>query len=407
MKNKSVISLFSGAGGLDLGLKRAGFSTRLFVEIDSDARETLRLNLPKCKLSEPGDIHGLSPSELLLQSGLEPGNLDLLAGGPPCQPFSKSGYWVTGDSNRLDDPRADTLRAYLDIVRESLPRALLLENVKGIAFSKKDEGLQLLINELEGINRRYKTNYIPTVISLNAASYGVPQLRERVFIVASRDGLPFVLPEETHLDPEEYLHTKSPFTTAWDAIGDLDTDIFHSKYQASGKWAKLLPSIPEGRNYLWHTERMGGIPLFGWRTRFWSFLLKLSKDRPSWTIQAQPGPATGPFHWKSRLLTSRELARIQTFPDDYLFSGGRRKIQKQIGNAVPPAIGELFGLEIRRQFFGERVRRKLKLIPQYRSNMPPPENVSSVPTRYLEMAGEHKPHPGTGKGPSARLRVKS
>ena len=91
-----------------------------------------------------------------------------------------------------------------------------------------------------------------------------------------------------------------------------------------GKWADLLPSIPEGSNYLHHTDRGEGMPLFGWRRRYWTFLLKLAKNRPSWTIQAQPGPAVGPFHWSNRRLSVRELSRLQTFPDDVNIVGGAR-----------------------------------------------------------------------------------
>lgn len=400
----TMISLFSGAGGLDLGLAEAGFRNKLCVEIDGVARQTLSVNHPEWKLAYPGDIHAITPAELLTQAGVEPRELTLLAGGPPCQPFSKSGYWVTGDTDRLTDPRAKTLKAYLDIVREAQPEVILLENVKGIAFSEKDEGLQLLISELSKINRVKKTNYQPCVIALNAADYGVPQSRERVFIIASRDGKQFNLPEPTHFDPEKSQGKGLPHLTAWDAIGDLDVDIWSDDVKPSGKWADLLPTIPEGQNYLWHTNKMGGMPLFGWRTRFWSFLLKLAKDKPSWTIQAQPGPATGPFHWKGRLLSVRELARLQTFPDDYQFAGDRRAAHMQIGNAVPPAIGEFFGLEIRRQFFGERVRKKLKLIPEKRSDCPPPENPKTVPKRYLSLTGAHEAHPGAGRGPGAQKR---
>ncbi len=401
---KTMISLFSGAGGLDLGLHTAGFVNKLCVEIDSTAKQTLTLNRPEWKLAFPGDIHSLTPSELLLQSGLKPRELTLLAGGPPCQPFSKSGYWVTGDTDRLTDPRAKTLKAYLDIVREAQPEVILLENVKGIAYSEKDEGLQLLIAGLGKINSAKNTNYKPCVIVLNAADYGVPQSRERVFIIASRDGRTFDLPEPTHFDKEAVPGTGLPHLTAWDAIGDLDVEIWPDEVKPTGKWADLLPTIPEGQNYLWHTDKMGGLPLFGWRTRFWSFLLKLAKDKPSWTIQAQPGPATGPFHWKGRLLSVRELARLQTFPDNYQFAGDRRTAHMQIGNAVPPAIGEFFGLEIRRQFFRERVRKKLKLIPERRTDCPPPEKPEAVPKKYLSLSGAHDAHPGTGKGPGAQKR---
>lgn len=404
MSDRSLISLFSGAGGLDLGLSAASFDARLCVEIDEVAKSTLKLNHPKWKLSDPGDIHLITPDDLLEQSGLDRNELTLLAGGPPCQPFSKSGYWVTGDTDRLTDPRAKTLKAYLDFVKVCLPHVLLLENVKGIAYSKKDEGLNLLVTKLQKINKLEGTNYQPEVVTINAANYGVPQLRERVFIIASREGQPFVIPEHTHHDPVKFPETKYPYATAWDAIGDLDVDLWPDELNPTGKWADLLPTIPEGHNYLWHTERLGGKPLFGWRTRYWSFLLKLAKHQPSWTVQAQPGPATGPFHWKGRLLSVKELARLQTFPDHYQFAGDRRSAHKQIGNAVPPAIGELFGLEIRRQFFGQRVRRKLKLIPEKRNDCPQAEEPQKVPRKYLSLIGDHVAHPGTGMGPAAQAR---
>lgn len=402
---KTMISLFSGAGGLDYGLAMAGFTNKLCVEIDNLACQTLKLNHPKWKLATPGDIHALSPKEILDQAGLNPGELTLLAGGPPCQPFSKSGYWVTGDTDRLTDPRAKTLKAYLDLVRFALPEVIILENVKGIAYSEKDEGLKLLVDELNKINKSKKVNYLPHVITIDAASYGVPQSRERVFIIANRDGGVFSRPEPTHFPPASDNGLDHPYLNAWDAIGDLDMDIWPDDLNPTGKWAELLPSIPEGQNYLWHTDKSGGMPLFGWRTRFWSFLLKLAKNQPSWTIQAQPGPATGPFHWKGRLLSVRELARLQTFPDTYQFTGGRREAHLQIGNAVPPAIGELFGLEIRRQFYGERVRRKLKCIPEKRSDCPGPEKIKPVVQKYEALAGVHAPHAGVGLGPSAKRRL--
>jgi len=399
----SALSLFSGAGGLDLGLEAAGFRPVLCVEVDSDSRQTLRRNRSGWPLSNPGDIHELEPRDLLRQARLKPGQLSLLAGGPPCQPFSKSMYWSTGDAPRLRDPRARTLNAYLDVVEATVPRVLLLENVKGLAFEGKDEGLRLLERGLRKINNRHSTSYVPQVITINAANYGIPQIRERVFIVASVDGRRIELPEATHGRGA----SKEPFLTAWDAIGELDVDSWPPELEASGRWARLLPSIPEGQNYLWHTPRNtgnGGEPLFGWRTRFWSFLLKLAKAQPSWTIQADPGPATGPFHWKSRLLSVEELARLQTFPRGYTIVGSRRSAHRQIGNAVPSAIGELLGLEVRRQLFGDRVRRNLRLLPERRSDCPPAERVARVPQEYLKLRAHHREHPGTGLGPSARLR---
>jgi DNA (cytosine-5)-methyltransferase 1 len=200
---------------------------------------------------------------------------------------------------------------------------------------------------------------------------------------------------------------REPFRTAWDAIGDLDHVICSEDELApSGKWARLLPSIPEGENYLWHTPGRGGDPLFGWRTRYWSFLLKLAKHRPSWTIQAEPGPATGPFHWRNRRLSIRELCRLQTIPDSYIIQGDHRAARRQLGNAVPSALAEILGLEIRRQLLADPgVRRGTTLAPSRRPSCPPAERVRKVPSEYLFLRGKHRPHPGPGLGPSAKDRA--
>jgi len=403
---RSVLSLFTGAGGLDLGLEAAGFRPVLCVEIEEDARSTLNYNRPRWPLSNPGDILELSPAQLLNQAGLRPRQLTLLAGGPPCQPFSKSAYWANGHGSRLKDPRARTLRAFIRVVDATLPRVLLLENVKGLTYSGKDEGFVALRRGIAAINRRHRTRYALQTLHLNTADYGVPQNRERVFIVASIDGAKLERPAPTHGDDG----VLEPYLTAWDAIGSLDRETWPPELKPMGRWADLLPSIPEGQNYLWHTPRNqpnGGEPLFGWRTRYWSYLLKLAKNKPAWTIQAEPGPATGPFHWRSRLLSIEELCRLQTFPTDYQIIGGRRSAHRQVGNAVPSAIGELLGLEIRRQLLGEAVRRTLRLLPSRRRSCPPAEAPARVPRQYLELRGRHRDHPGTGHGPGARRRERT
>ena len=392
----ATISLFTGAGGLDLGLEAAGFCISICVEVAKDAQETLKVNRPHWKLAEPGHIHQISPPEILEQSNLRRGELALLSGGPPCQPFSKSAYW-TGGRQGLRDPRASGLRAYLDVVEVALPKVILLENVRGLAPNgNRDGGLKLLADGIRDINRRLGSAYKLQVFHLNAVNYGVPQSRERVFLLASIDGTTFQIPPVTHGCGDRL----EPRVTAWDAIGDLDSPEWPSELEPAGKWAGLLKSIPEGKNYLWHTKRGGGAPLFGWRTRYWSFLLKLSKRQPSWTIQAEPGPATGPFHWRNRRLSIRELARLQTFPDNYQFVGNRHSVHRQIGNAVPCAIGELLGLEIRRQFLGEQnIHRQLRMIPCRRENCPGEYPVQPVPNSYVHLLGEHPDHPGRGLGP--------
>lgn len=370
------------------------------VEVDQDARRTLEANRPSWMLASPGDIHQIRPDELLKQAGLRKGDVALLSGGPPCQPFSKSAYWISGGVRGLSDPRARTLEAYLRVVETALPRVLLLENVKGIASSNgHNSGLHLLREKLDAINSRQGTKYRLQVININAADFGVPQIRERIFLVADKDGHFLKVPSPTHGDGSAL----EPFCTAWDAIGDLDRRDWNSHLEPTGKWADLIKSIPEGKNYLWLTPRGGGKPLFGWRTKYWSFLLKLSKRKPSWTIQADPGPATGPFHWRNRLLSIEELARLQTFPTPYEIVGNRRSAHRQVGNAVPSAIGELLGLEIRRQLFGERhVRRQLRLTPKRRDDCPRAHPCRPVPQGYLHLVSEHDDHPGPGCGPGRK-----
>ena len=394
------MSLFTGIGGLDFGFEEAGFQTRVALEIDPVACRTIALNRKWPVIA--ADIHAVPSSALLEQAGLSPGQADVLIGGPPCQPFSKSGYWASGDSKRLDDPRSHTLVAYLRVLRDLKPRAFLLENVPGFAFRGKEEGLRFLLEGLAEVNRQAKTRYSAQWKVINTAGYGVPQLRERVFVVGSRDGVEFEFPEPTHSGHSGELQ---PFRTAWDAIGDLPQRLQDPDLAVRGRWAELLPSIPEGQNYLWHTNRGGGLPLFGWRRRYWSFLLKLSKSMPSWTIQAQPGPAIGPFHWTSRKLSAQELCRLQTFPEGLNFDCSRNEVQRLLGNAVPSLTSEVLGRAIREQLLDRPLRStRLRLLPPIRGVPPRPERTKPVPEKYHDLRGDHEDHPGNGLGEGAVRR---
>ena len=392
----TTISLYTGLGGLDFGFEAAGFHTRVAVEMDAMACQTIRLNRPEWNLIDT-DIHEVSSAQILEGAGLESGNIDVLIGGPPCQPFSKSSYWVNGDALRLDDPRAGTLAAYLRVLRDTKPRAFLLENVHGLVYKNKDEGLRLLLEGIKQINGETGTNYSVKWKTLNAADYGVPQLRERVFLVGSRDGNQFDFPEPTHAHPDKIglLNNLEPYRTAWDAIGDLPYFPEEDSLSVGGKWGDLLPTIPEGQNYLWHTNRGGGASLFGWRTRYWSFLLKLSKNQPSWTIQAQPGSAVGPFHWANRKLSRREMCRIQTLPDNLIFECGRTDVQRMVGNAVPSLLSEVLARQIRYQLLGNTEDLgSLQFLPPVRKPIPASEEVTSLPKKYSKLIGEHPDHPG-------------
>jgi DNA (cytosine-5)-methyltransferase 1 len=250
-----VLSVFTGAGGLDVGLEAAGFEIVACIERHELARRTLQTNRD-WPLLDPPDISDvakyLRPQDLNLRRG----DLELLAAGPPCQPFSKAAQWSSNGRAGMVDPRSRCLRDLLTLVDRFLPKAILIENVVG--FIRKQGGaLNLIRSTLDAINRREGTSYQLTADSLNAVDYGVPQRRERAFLVALRDGCSFDWPSPTHTITS---------IRAWDAIGDLDEP---EKPVATGKWAQLLPSIPEGWNYLWHTDRGGGRPLFGYRSRYW------------------------------------------------------------------------------------------------------------------------------------------
>ncbi len=401
-----AISLFTGIGGLDLGFEAAGFETTAALDIDPVACRTLRINRRWPVLE--GDLGNIRSKQILDTCNLRSGEADVLIGGPPCQPFSKSGYWATGDAKRLDDPRADTLIQYLRVLRDTLPKAFLLENVAGLAYRGKSEGIEAVERGVEAINQRTGAKYVLSVGSLNAADYGVPQLRERVFVIGARDGTRFRFPKPTHFPYGDVVSdgTGEPYRTAWDALGDLDPSPLNDELHMTGKWADLLPTIPEGQNYLWHTDRGGGEPLFGWRRRYWSFLLKLSKHLPSWTVQAQPGPATGPFHWRNRKLSAGELGRLQTLPDGMIYDCRRSECQRLIGNAVPSALAELLAREIAVQLLKkERIKGPLTLVPQRRSDAPRPEPVLPLPRKYRSLIDDHDEHPGTGKGRRAISRV--
>jgi DNA (cytosine-5)-methyltransferase 1 len=333
-----AISLFSGAGGLDLGVERAGYRVLAALEYDADAAATLRANFPHPQVLER-DIRTVATRELLKAAGLRAGEADLLVGGPPCTPFSKSGNWLEYKRTGKD-ANADLLDHYLRVLSEAKPRSFLLENVFGLAYRNHNA---FWLKRLLSMFRELGYHVDHRV--LLAADYGVPQRRQRLFILGSKDAGPN-FPNPTHSGPHE--------TRRWDeslprhlssgaAIGELAgrDDFAEPEEIVAGTFAHLLPKVPPGDNYLYFTaKRNHPKPLFRWRSRYWNFLLKLDPEQPAPTIQAQPGPWVGPFHWHNRRLRLAEIKRIQTFPDDFEIAGSRRSAQIQIGNAVPPVLAE-------------------------------------------------------------------
>ncbi len=343
----TVLSLFTGAGGLDLGLEAAGLEPIGCIEVDEDCARTLETNRPSWKLLDSPDVVMAAGSLRPRDLGLRRRELDLLAGGPPCQPFSTAGQWARTGRLGMRDGRASTVEAMLDLLERFLPRIILIENVAGFV---------------------------------------------RGNVSARRDGTPFQLPEPTHANEP---------MRAWDAIGDLnDSDTL----PAVGIWADLLPSIPEGSNYQYLTARGMGEELFGYRTRYWSFLLKLAKDRPAWTLPANPGPSTGPFHWDNRPLTIRERLRLQSFPDEWELAGTRSSQIRQAGNATPPLLAEVIGRAIVRQVLDPHHESNsgFRLLRPRGGQPPEPRPPTPIPQRYRNDIGPQTPHPGPGKGPAPR-----
>jgi DNA (cytosine-5)-methyltransferase 1 len=408
--NKSLnsISIFTGIGGLDFGCEAAGFNTRVALDNNLDAYQFIKNNRKWPFINK--DIHQVSGEQILSLASLNAGEVQLLTAGAPCQPFSKSGYWHNGETLRLSDERSNTIAKFLEVLKDTKPLAFVFENVPALIYNNKDEALNFILDSIKRINSEEKTNYIPKYKVLNAVGYGVPQSRERFFIVASREGIPFKFPNYTHQLPTENdnVEGKLPYLNAWDAFSDLNENDENDELKIGGKWADLLPSIPEGKNYLWHTSRGGGEPFFGWRTRYWNFLLKLSKQKASWTIQSQPGSSTGPFHWDNRRLSIKEMSRIQTLPDNLHFDMNLNKAQILIGNAVPSLLAEVLAREIRSQFFNDfDLDQPLQFLRKKSLSYPDPESPQIVPKKYYFLNGKHDDHPGKGKGPGALLFTKS
>lgn len=342
-----AISLFSGAGGLDLGVERAGFRVASAVEWNDDAATTMEKNfhgLESEVIRE--DIRKVETADLLRAAGLgKRERPDLLVGGPPCVAFSKSGFWL--DWKRAgEDPAAGLLSAYTRALSEAKPRAFLMESVYALVYKNTASrpAFQRFLEEIESAG--YDSHWEV----LNAADYGVPQRRPRVFVVGVPKGRPLPpFPEPTHGGTWERRQTgnqERPHVTAGEVLDGLRTEPEPTE-EVGGKWGHLLLEIPPGDNYLYFTAKRGHPdPIFKWRSRFWSFLLKLSPDKASPTIQAQPGPYVGPFHWENRRLRVPELKRLFTFPDDFTFVGSRSSVQTQIGNSVPPRLAEAVALSV-------------------------------------------------------------
>lgn len=306
----TVLSLFTGGGGLDIGLEMAGLETVACVDNDPESCKTLRFNRPDWHVFE-GDIRDYEPE----------GHFDLVVGGPPCQGFSTAG------KGNPDDPRNFLWREYFRIVAKVKPMALLLENVAGMANKKNAHHLEAFIDQLKELG------YSVTYGILDASCFGVPQQRKRLIVLAGLGWTP-TLPVA---DPD------APKVTAKEAIGDLvkkkrgvhNHEPNNHAAHVVERWANLAegevdPNYRRGRIY---------------------------GDRPSPTIRAGGGHGPRgdhlagfhpPIHFSlPRQLTVRESARIQSFPDDWILQGSKTAQGRQVGNAVPPLLGKAIGESLR------------------------------------------------------------
>ena len=328
----NIISLFSGCGGLDLGFKKAGYHTLLATDVWDVACRSLELNNAADKII-CSDIRELD--FLKYQN-----TIDVVIGGPPCPPYSQTRHYLVGKVGGFQDEKAGfAVPEYFRAISEIRPKVFLFENVDGFTSKTYKEPMEFVKNKSEelGYNITYKV--------VNAANYGVPQTRQRFICVGVRKDIGiFEFPEETH----SAKGNLRKWVTCGEVLADFDNITEEEKLQRPGsKDYELLLQVPPGDNYLFFTEKRGcPNPRFKWKSRYWTFLLKLSPNRPSWTIQASFSNNQGPFHWRNRFLRIEEIKRIQTFDDEYKLVGDFREQWRQIGNAVPTKLAYVFAKEI-------------------------------------------------------------
>ena len=345
MENINFLDLFSGGGGLSKGFSDINYFNDVgFVEKWEPAIKTYKSNFKKSKLIGK-DITKLSKEKLLKKLNKE--DIDLIIGGPPCQGFSVAGK---RDPN---DPRNSLFMDYLRIVNLIQPKIFLIENVNGLKTMKTKKGKKVIevIKEesnKKGYNIKYKI--------LDAADYGVPQHRKRIFIVGLKKGFRFKFPNKTHGDQNDLLDNKKPYNTVRKAISDLkplksgekSDDPLHFAVNHVDRHIKWLSVTPEGKS-AHENDDPNYQPPSGFKTTY----KRIWWDRPSPTVTtcfSSISSQNNVHPRDTRAITIREAARLQTFPDDYQFKGSITSIRKQIGNAVPPLLAKKLAESILNSF---------------------------------------------------------
>lgn len=346
--NRDVISLFSGAMGLDIGLAKAGLNVVIGQDFDASCVKTMRANGHKVL---EGDIREIEPQQFLSLTGLHIGEPFLICGGPPCQPFSTAGKRLG-----INDPRGSLFMDFIRMIDYIRPRFFVMENVKGIMsaplkhvpLAERDEKdpeqrlgtvLDVILSEFNKLG--YKTVYGV----LDAVNYGVPQFRERFVLIGSRDNEDIFLPIPTHFQ----MHQNQEYR--WKPVRSVIEDLeFDSGECAtlSDERLKFLKMVPEGGNWRDLPEDIIPIAMGGAYTSGGGkvgFYRRLSYDQPSPTVVTSPvQKATMMCHpTQNRPLSVKEYARIQQFPDNWIFTGTTAAKYRQIGNAVPVGLAEAIG----------------------------------------------------------------
>lgn len=359
-----AVSLFTGAGGLDVGLERTGrFDILAAVELQESFCRSLEINRDAGHFGRSdtvirhADLAQLKPEDLMRELGLAPGELDLLVGGPPCQSFSTAGRRRT-----VQDSRGQLLWDYLRFIDVFQPKAFLMENVRGLLsaalrhrpmVSRPDKGgSPLNPEELPGsVVRSWiedllqaSSEYRVDSFEVNAVNYGAPQLRERVLFIGNRLGRRATFPIPTH-GPEGSL--LPPYRSLADALHDfVEDDPVLMDFSPRKK--RYLSHVPEGGNWRTMPERVAresmGQAYYakGGRSGWWR---RLSWDLPCPTITTLPNhSSTSMCHpSENRVLSVGEFARVQEFPRKWVFEGTPQEQMKQVGNAVPTRLGEVAG----------------------------------------------------------------
>lgn len=325
-----VVSLFSGAGGLDLGFINAGFDIVWANDFDKNACDTYRRNI--------GD-HIHCGSILEVDASTLP-ECDLIIGGPPCQGFSTIGKRVSSDPKKraAHDPRNELVITYAQIIRTVRPKFIVMENVKGILTRNDGKYLETVLSELRaaGYNVDYRI--------VNMADYGVPQIRERIIILGNRVGLPVRFPSPDH--SEDGQSGLPRWVSCGEVLSDLvgrpdDPSFNHVALRHTETNIARYRLIPEGGRL-----PESALPPDIYRKNFGNTFKRLHHAKPALTMV--PGNDAFPIHpTLNRSLTVREAARIQTFPDSVVFCGNRRQQGHQVGNAVPPLFAEKLARFIR------------------------------------------------------------